>query len=99
MTRRPVRLTRSDTLVPATTLLRSIAADHMCAKKPKVVVRCGAGASTLIVARAMQIAGGGTHIAFDQHAEFVEATGAWLADHGLSADLRAVPLVSAPGGW
>ncbi|HEY9552767.1 class I SAM-dependent methyltransferase [Allosphingosinicella sp.] len=79
--------------------LLHLVADHILATKPKVVVEFGAGASTLIVARAMQIAGGGTHIAFDQHAEFVEATGAWLADHGLSADLRAVPLVSAPGGW
>lgn len=79
--------------------LLHLVADHILAKKPKVVVEFGAGASTLIVARALQMAGGGTHIAFDQHAEFVEATGAWLAEHGLAADLRAVPLVPAPGGW
>src|SRR3546814_19992569 len=79
--------------------LLHLVADHILATKPKVVVEFGAGASTLIVARAMQIAGGGTHIAFDQHAEFVDANGAWLAASGLSADLSAVPLVSAPGGW
>jgi predicted O-methyltransferase YrrM len=79
--------------------LLHLVADHILEKNPKVVVEFGAGASTLIVARALQMAGGGTHVAFDQHPEFVEATTAWLAEHGLAADLRAVPLVPAPGGW
>ena len=73
--------------------------DHILEAKPKVVVEFGAGASSLIVARALQMAGGGTHIAFDQHKDFVEATGAWLAEHGLSADFRAVPLKPSPNGW
>lgn len=79
--------------------LLTLAADHILEHKPKVVVEFGAGASTLVVARALQMAGGGTHIAFDQHEGFVEATKSWLAEHGLTADLRAVPLVPAPGGW
>jgi predicted O-methyltransferase YrrM len=73
--------------------------DHIFEAKPKVVVEFGAGASTLIIARALQMVGGGTHIALDQHEDFVRATGDWLAEHGLSADLRAVELVPSPGGW
>ena len=44
----------------------------------------------------MQIAGGGRLISFDQHQDFVDATGLWLADYGLKADLRAVPLRPSP---
>jgi len=79
--------------------LLSMVVDHILAEKPKLVVEFGAGASSLIVARALQMAGGGTHIAFDQHADFVQATKEWLAQHGLSADLRAVPLCPASNGW
>lgn len=79
--------------------LLELVADHILANKPQVVVEFGSGASTLIIARALQMAGGGTLISFDQHPEFVEATRRWLADHGLEADMRAVPLVPAPGGF
>ena len=79
--------------------LLTLVADHILAEKPKLVVEFGAGASTLIIARALDLAGGGTHIAFDQHADFVDATRDWLAEHGLAADLRAVPLVPAADGW
>jgi hypothetical protein len=79
-------------------LLRLVS-DHILKERPRVVVEFGAGASTLVIAKALRMAGGGAHIAFDQHAEFVEATRDWLAGHGLEADLRAVPLVPAPGGW
>jgi predicted O-methyltransferase YrrM len=79
--------------------LLSLVADHILAAKPKMVVEFGAGASSLIIARALEMAGGGTQISFDQHADFIGATKAWLGEHGLAADLRAVPLVPAPAGW
>lgn len=83
----------------ADTGLLALVVDHILAARPKLVVEFGTGASTLIVARALQIAGGGTLISFDQHGEFVDATRQWLAAHGLSADLRAAPLRPSPGGW
>ena len=74
-------------------------ADHILAARPSTTVEFGTGASTLIAARALQLVGGGTFVSFDQHPEFVQATRSWLAAHGLSADLRAVPLRPAPDGW
>ena len=79
-------------------LLR-IVSDHILEARPQRVVEFGTGASTLIIARALQMAGGGELISFEQHAEFVDATRHWLAEHGLQADLRAVPLRPSPGGW
>ncbi len=83
----------------ADTGLLTLVVDHILAAKPKMIVEFGTGASTLIIARALQKAGGGSFISFEQHPEFVEATRKWLADYGLSADLRAVPLRPSPGGW
>lgn len=79
--------------------LLKLVTDHVLTAKPRTVVEFGAGASTLILARALQMAGGGKLISFDQHADFVEGTRKWLADHGLEADVRAVPLERAPDGW
>lgn len=73
--------------------------DHVLAAKPRIVVELGAGATSLVLARCLQINGVGELISFDQHADFVAATGEWLADNGLSADLRGVPLVPSPDGW
>lgn len=86
----------------ADTGLLRLVTDHILAHRPKLVVEFGMGASTLVLARALQLAGGGRLISFDQHADFVEATGAWLAEHGLGAELHAVPLAPAegwPGLW
>lgn len=79
--------------------LLSLVADHILAHKPKLVVEFGAGASSLVIARALQKAGGGRLISFEQHREFAASTGDWLAEYGLEADIRAVPLKRSPGGW
>jgi predicted O-methyltransferase YrrM len=83
----------------ADTGLLTLIVDHILAERPRLVVEFGTGASTLVIARAMQKAGGGQLISFDQHPEFVEATRTWLGDYGLEADLRAAPLRASPDGW
>jgi predicted O-methyltransferase YrrM len=83
----------------ADTGLLTLLADHILAAKPKSVVEFGTGASTLIIAQALKLAGGGDFISFEQHPEFVQATREWLGAQGLEADLRAVPLRPSPGGW
>ena len=83
----------------ADTGLLTLLVDHILGHRPRLVVEFGTGASTLVLARAMQQAGGGTLISFDQHADFVDSTRQWLADYGLEADLRAAPLARSPDGW
>jgi predicted O-methyltransferase YrrM len=83
----------------ADTGLLTLVTDHILERRPKLVVEFGTGASTLVIARALQKAGGGRLISFEQHADFVDATRAWLAEYGLEADLRAVPLAPSPEGW
>lgn len=73
--------------------------DTVEALRPRAVVELGAGASTLIAAKALALNGGGRLVSFDQHDDFVEATRVWLGEHGLRADLYAAPLTAAPGGW
>ncbi len=67
--------------------------------RPAQVVELGAGASTLIAARALALHGGGRLTSFDQHAGFVAATRDWVAYHGLSVDLRHAPLDAEVGDW
>src|SRR5918999_533129 len=75
----------------ADTGLLKLLVDHIEQHRPRLVVEFGTGASTLILARALQRHGGGTLISFEQHADFVEATRKWLAEPGLKADLRVAP--------
>lgn len=79
--------------------LLSLLVDHIFEHRPKLVVEFGAGATSLVIARALQKAGGGRLISFEQHADFVDRTRAWLGEYGLEADMRAVPLGPSPGGW
>lgn len=79
--------------------LLGLIVDHIEEARPRIVVEFGAGASTLVAARALQLHGGGTLISFDQHGDFVAATRSWLMEHGVDADLRAVPLAPSPAGW
>ena len=81
-----------------TALLHHIV-DTIEARRPAQVVELGAGASSLVTARALQLHGGGRLTSFDQHADFVSATHDWLRDHGLDADMRHAPLAPAPRDW
>lgn len=67
--------------------------------QPATVVELGCGASSLVIARALELFGGGRLVSYDQHQDFVAATGRWLASQGVSADLRHAPLGPPPGGW
>ncbi|OAH46125.1 hypothetical protein AX777_10160 [Sphingobium yanoikuyae] len=67
--------------------------------RPAHVVELGAGASSLIAARALQLHGGGQLHSFDQHGGFVDATRQWLADHALDVDIRHAPLTHESADW
>ncbi len=67
--------------------------------RPREVVELGCGASSLVLARALELNGKGRLTSFDQHADFVEATAHWLAGHGLNPTLRHAPLVEDPSAW
>ena len=68
--------------------------------RPSQVVELGIGASSLVLARALERHGGGRLVGLDQNAGFVDATRIWLAEHGAVADLRHAPLEdSRPHGW
>lgn len=68
-------------------------------RRPATVVELGCGASSLVIARALAKFGGGRLISYDQHPDFVRETGDWLADSGMTADLRHAPLGPPPGDW
>jgi predicted O-methyltransferase YrrM len=67
--------------------------------RPRTVVELGAGASSLVCARALAKHGGGRLFSYDQHADFVAATARWLREEGQDADLRHAPLRPSPAGW
>jgi predicted O-methyltransferase YrrM/anti-sigma factor RsiW len=67
--------------------------------RPAHVVELGAGASSLVAARALQLHGGGRLHRFDQHGGFVDATRRWLSDHGLDVDIRHAPLTQESPDW
>jgi predicted O-methyltransferase YrrM len=83
----------------ADTALLGLIVDEIEQARPGIVVELGAGASSFVTARALQMHGGGRLISFDQHPDFTAATQAWLRDYGLDADMRAAGLVPAPEGW
>ena len=67
--------------------------------RPRNVVELGCGASTLVVAKALQRNGGGALYSYDQHAGFVQATREWLQGHGLDASLGCAPIVADRSRW
>jgi predicted O-methyltransferase YrrM len=81
--------------------LLTFLADHILTHKPKTVVEFSAGASSLIIARALERAGVADPIfvSFEQHEDFCAKTSAWLGEFGLKSDIRHAPLAPSPGGW
>jgi predicted O-methyltransferase YrrM len=81
--------------------LLTFLADHILTHKPQVVVEFSAGASSLVIAKALEVAGvtDPVFISFEQHRDFCEKTSAWLAEFGLKSDIRHAPLRPSPGGW
>jgi predicted O-methyltransferase YrrM len=81
--------------------LLTFLADHILMNKPRVVVEFSAGASTLIIAKALEQAGVAdpVFISFEQHEDFCRKTTAWLEEFGLKSDIRHAPLQPSPGGW
>lgn len=73
--------------------------DAIEALRPATVVELGCGASSLVIARALQKFGGGRLVSYDQHQEFVAATGEWLAGQGVAGEIRHAPLGLPPGDW
>ncbi len=69
-------------------------------QRPKLVVECGSGVSTLFLALAARQHGIDTRIvALDHEAEYADKTTRLLARHGVSdlAEVRHAPLVDVPG--
>jgi predicted O-methyltransferase YrrM len=81
-----------------TALLHRIV-DTIEERRPATVVELGAGATTLIAARALERNGGGRLISFEQHGDFMESNRGWLAGFGLAADLRTAALERAQTEW
>lgn len=67
--------------------------------RPQTVVELGAGASSLVAAKALQLNGGGRLYSYDQHGGFVDATRRWLREEGLDATMRHAPLRAEIAGW
>lgn len=59
-------------------------ADHVLAARPSVVVECGSGISTVVVARCLQLNGTGRIFSMEHMAQFLEQTRAELKRQGLS---------------
>ena len=100
---RPDDLPRADGWAGSPELLCALA-DLVAQHRPRVVVEFGSGLSTLVLARALVLAGGGRLISYDHNAGFADLTRARLAALGLAADVRAVELTPSdalgyPGEW
>jgi hypothetical protein len=67
--------------------------------RPQTVVELGCGASSLVIARALERNGRGRLVSYDQDPDFVVQTGEWLAGHDLSASIHLAPIVEDPTSW
>lgn len=67
--------------------------------RPATVIELGAGASSLVIAKALRDNGNGRLHSYDQHLPFVEQMEAWLAEHRLHADFEHAPLTQRDPRW
>lgn len=81
-------------------------ARHARSARPQVVVECSSGASTVVLARCMQLQGAGQVYSLEHDAAYAAQTRAELARHGLAdwaqviaAPLRAHPLQGETWPW
>ncbi len=79
--------------------LLDIIADTVLERRPETVVEFGMGATTLVIARALEMNGGGRLVSFDQHEEYVGSVRDWLSEYELEADLRHAPLIATSKDW
>lgn len=77
---RPLPITRGWAASPDYLLLL---ANHVAEARPRVIIECGSGTSTLILARMAQLAGRGHVFSLDHEAEFAEATHKLLRSYNL----------------
>lgn len=64
-------------------------------RRPRLVVECGSGVSTLVAAYALELVGGdGRVVALEDGPEWVDRTRGFVADHGLEhrAEVRHAPI-------
>jgi predicted O-methyltransferase YrrM len=69
--------------------------DTVTRQKPRLVVECGSGTSTLWIARALAEVGGGRLVSYEHDMTYLERTRSVLVEHGVAeyVDLRHAPLV------
>jgi len=67
--------------------------------RPREVVELGCGASSLVIAKALELNGRGHLTSIDQHADFVASTARWLASHNLHPSFRHAPIVEDKTDW
>ncbi len=73
--------------------------DVIGAERPANVVELGSGATSLVIAKALAMHGGGTLHSYDGHAPFVAAMSDWLAEHDLAAAFHHAPLTTRDVRW
>lgn len=73
--------------------------DVIEASRHATVVELGSGATSLVIAKALALHGGGRIHSYDQHAPFVAAMGDWLGEHDLAGTFHHAPLVQRDVRW
>jgi|TARA_Y100000815_G_scaffold90672_1_gene79551 predicted O-methyltransferase YrrM len=81
-----------------TYLLRRVV-DMIEKKRPTNVVELGSGATSLVIAKALAMHGGGALHSYDQHLPFVAEMQTWLAEHKLAAHFGHAPLTQRDPNW